>query len=95
MYISTNIHQSNENNLSYYLDEINIILEHLCFIYLKKHQALHNHIFNKIIDIVNNNSNMEVSVIKIKLLVESMLYLHENHKEEKFKKFLLILVIIS
>ena len=79
--------KSKEANLSLYLDEINIILGTSVFhLFEKTSSTLHNHIFNKIIDIVNNNTNMEVSVIKIKLLVESMLYLHENHKEEKFKE---------
>lgn len=79
--------KSNENNLSYYLDEINIILGTSIFhLFEKTSSCLHNHIFNKIIDIVNNNSNMEVSIIKIKLLVESMLYLHENHHPKKFKE---------
>lgn len=79
--------KSKEQNLSYYLDEINIILGTSVFCLFEKTPAdLHNLIFNKIIDIVNNTFNMEVSIIKIKLLVESMLYLYNNYPKENFKE---------
>lgn len=78
--------KSNENNLSYYLDEINILLGMSIFcLFEKTDRRFHNYIFNKIIDIVNNNNNMEVSIIKIKLLIESMLYLYEHHYPKNFK----------
>ena len=80
--------KSSENNLSYYLDEINMFLGNsIYYLFEKTSKKLHTHIFNKIMDIVNDSNDMELSIIKIKILVEAMLYFtYENNHIENFKE---------
>ncbi len=79
--------KSHEDNLSYYLDEINVFLGNsVYYLFEKTSSKIHNHIFNKIIDIINSNNEMELSIIKIKILVEAMLYFYDNQHIDNFKE---------
>ena len=80
--------KSDQDQLSYYLDEINIFLGNSIYsLFEKSSTQLHLHIFNKILEIINNNDTMELSIIKIKILVEAMLYfIYDNQHLENFKE---------